>query len=207
MKLYKANHSLGMITDDIPCFDIGNTVRFGNQTTVFPEDRFCNLRPREHQLEQGLLLNFIINGLSISPDTDFADIISCKEHHQAELGRFRTQLAKLTQGFVTDKPIDVFKNEISNLYSNEFILVFDDFKAALEGSRIKSFADTLLKVSLLLVSTTGTLALLGLPVEQAVFAGAGVSVISSSISYSVDKKKTLRENPYSYLLAVKSEWA
>jgi len=33
-------------------------------------------------------------------------------------------------------------------------------------------------------------------------AGAGVSVISSLISYNVDKRTALRNSPYSYLLAV-----
>ncbi|MDR3093163.1 MAG: hypothetical protein LBU62_00785 [Bacteroidales bacterium] len=201
------DHSLGMVTDEIPCFDIGNTVRFGNQTGIVPEDRFRNRRPREHQFEQGLLLNFIISGLSISPDAELSDVVSFKDHHDAELGRFRTQLAKLTQGFSADKPIDVLQTEIGDLYRNEFVPAFEDLKAALKGVRIKWLADNFLKVSMMSAGATAVpMALLGMPVEQAIFAGAGVSVISSAISYSVDKKKALRENPYSYLLSIKQEW-
>lgn len=201
------DHSFGMVTDDIPCFNIGNTVRWGNQTTMRPEDRFRSRRPRDHQLEQGLLLNFIISGLSISPDTTLADIVSFKNHHRDELGRFRTQLTKLTQNLDGDKPIDVMQQEISDLYSNEFMPAFNDFKAALTGSRIKWFTETFLKVSLLSASATGVpMALLGMPVEQAIFAGMGVSVIASAVSYRIDKKHFLRENPYSYLLSINREW-
>lgn len=201
------DHSLGMVTNDVPCFNIGNIARLGNQTTIRPEDRFRSRRPRDHQLEQGILLNFIISGLSISPDTALTDIISFKNHHRDELGRFRTQLAKLTQNLDGNKPIDVMKQEISDLYSNEFMPAFNDFKEALASSRIKWFTETFLKVSLLSASATGVpMALLGMPVEQAIFAGMGVSVIASAVSYSIDKKHFLRENPYSYLLSINREW-
>lgn len=201
------DHSLGMITDDIPFFNIGNITKYGNQTMMHPSDYFRNKRPRDHQLEQGVLLNFIISGLSISPDTTLKDIVSFKEHHKDELGRFRTQLAKLTQGFAVDKPIAVMQQEIRDLYDNEFIPALNDFKAALKGSKIKWFTETCLKISLLSASATGVpMALLGIPVEQALFAGMGVSVIASAVSYNVDKKRFLRENPYSYLFSINREW-
>lgn len=202
------DHSLGMVTDDIPCFNIGNTVKYSNQTIIQSNDYFRHRRPRDHQLEQGMLLNFIISGLSISPDTTLTDIVSFKEHHADELGRFRTQLAKLTQNFAVDKPIAILQQEIRDLYNNEFLPALNDFKAALKGSRIKWFTETCLKVSLLSASATGVpMALLGLPVEQALFAGMGVSVIASAVSYNVDKERFLRENPYSYLLSINREWA
>lgn len=201
------DHSLGMVTNDVPCFNISNTVRFGNQTPIRPKYLFFSRRPKDHQLEQGLLLNFIIRGLSISPDTTLADIVSFKNHHRDELGRFRTQLTKLTQNLDEDRPIEVMQQEISDLYSNEFMPAFNDVKAALASSRIKWFTETFLKVSLLSASATGVpMALLGMPVEQAIFAGMGVSVIASAVSYSIDKKHILRENPYSYLLSINREW-
>lgn len=202
------DHSLGMVTDDIPCFNLGNTMKYGNQTRMRPNDYFRNRRPRDHQLEQGMLLNFIISGLSISSDTTLTDIVSFKEHHIDELKRFRTQLTKLTQNFAVDKPIAILQQEIKDLYDNEFLPALNDFKAALKGSKIKWFTETCLKVSLLSASATGVpMALLGLPVEQALFAGMGVSVIASAVSYNVDKERYLRENPYLYLLSINREWA
>ncbi|MBD5470751.1 MAG: hypothetical protein HDR19_06465 [Lachnospiraceae bacterium] len=197
------DHSLGMVTDDIPCFNMGNIIRFGNQTTIHPENRFLNMRPRDHQLEQGLLLNCIISELSISPNTSFEDIITFKNHYKDELARFRTQLAKLTQNFDLDKPIDILQQEISDLYNNEFTPAFNDFKAALTSSKIKWFTNSFLKISLLSTGATGVpMALLKMPVEQALFAGMGVSIIASTISYNVDKIDFLRNNPYSYLYMI-----
>lgn len=201
------DHSLGMITDNIPCFTIGNAARLGNQTTTRPEDRFRNRRPREHQMEQGLLLDYIIKGLSISPDTTFADIVAFKSHHRDELGRFKIQLANLTANFAVDEPIDILQQKISDVYNNEFKPAYNALKAALKSSRIKSFTESFLKISLLSTSTTSvSTTLLGMPLEQSIVAGIGVSVIASAISYNADKKKSLQENPYSYLLSINREW-
>lgn len=197
-----------MITDDASYFSMGNTAKWGNQTTVRPEAYFRDMRPKDHQLEQGLLLNYIISGLSISPDTTLPDIVSFKNHHRDELGRFRTQLSKLTQNLDGDRPIEDMQQEISDLYNNEFLPAFNDFKAALSGSRIKWLTNTFFKVSLLSCGATSvSRALLGMPLEQALFTCMGTSVISSAVSYSVDKKRFLRENPYSYLLSINREWA
>ena len=200
-----ADHSLAMVTDSPQSFYIGDTVRFGSPSTVIPDERFLNRRPREHQFAQGLLLNCIISGLSISPDASLPDIVDFKMRHAAELGRFRTELAKLTQGFSSDGPMDVLQNEISDLYSNNFVPAFDDLKAALKGFRIKWFSDNFLKVSLMSAATTGIPMAAGLSVPQALLAGAGVSLVASTIKYNVDKKDKLRANPYSYLLSAKNE--
>lgn len=197
------DYSLGMITDNAPFFDICNPIRFGKQTRVCPAENLKNSPPQNQQLAQGLLLDFIIKGISISSDTAFADIIFFKEHHQDELGRFRTQLAKLTQSVSIDKPIKIIRQEINDLYNNEFMPAYNDFIAALADSRIKYITENFLKVSALSTSATSVpIALLGLPMEQALLASMGVSVIASAVSYSINKKRFLRENPYSYLLSI-----
>lgn len=189
-------YSLGLVTDDVPSFNFCDTIRFDNKTTS----------SYNRYLDQGLLINYIINGISISPDTNFEDIVLFKKHHQDELGRFRTQLSKFIQGCKTKNSFNAIQQEISDLYVNEFMPAFDDLKKALTSSRIKWFTETFLKVSTLSVSSTSVpTALLGLPVEQAILAGVGVSVIASTISYSAHKKECLRKNPYSYLLSIKKE--
>ena len=200
------DHSLGMITDNYPCFTIGNTAKLGNQTELRPLDYTLRHRTR-HRLEQGLLLNYIIGGLSISPDTALSDVVSFKEHHKDELGRFRIQLAKLTQNFAVDTPIALMQQEVKDLYDNEFMPALNELKSALKGSRIKWLTETFLKVSLLSVGATSIPAsLLKLPTELALLAEIGLSVIASAVSYNVDKKQFLRENPYSYLFSINREW-
>ena len=47
---------------------------------------------------------------------------------------------------------------------------------------------------------------MNLPIEKAIFAGIGLSVIASVVNYRVEKRELLRNNPYSYLLSIKKEW-
>lgn len=201
------DHSLGMITDDIPCFDIGNTIRFGNQSSIYSEEHFFNRRQRDHQLEQGVLLDYIIKNISISPDTSFDELIDFKNHHKDELGLFRTQLSKLTQDFDVNKPIEIIQRDIEDLYKNEFVPAFDNFKKALRSSKIKWFSNSFFKVSLFSTSSTSVpMALLGMPIEQAIFAGIGISIITSAISYNMNKMEFLRNSPYSYLYIINKDF-
>ena len=201
------DYSLGMVTDDLSCFDLGNRSRYGNLAVDTLDDSFCTEPPNDHQFEQGLLLNFLIKDLSISPDTPLTDIVAFKNHHKDELGRFRTQLARLTQDISVDKPIAIIQQEISDLYNNEFMPAWNDFKAALKSSRIKWFSESCLKVALLSIGATSIpMTILGMQQEQAILAGVGVSVMASAISYKEERKRFLRENPYSYLLSIEREW-
>lgn len=200
------DHSLGMVTDHESCFKAGNTVKYGHRTGIRPEDRFRSRRPKDHQLEQGLLLNLIISSISISPNTNLKDLVSFRNHHKDELGRFRTQLAAFTQNFVEEKPIEIMQQEVNDLYINEFLPALNSFKAALTSSKIKWITDNLLKVSLFNASATGVpMALLGMPLKNSIFAGVGVSMMASIVSCNVDKKTLLQENPYSYLLSIERE--
>ena len=200
------NRSLAMVTDSLFSFNTENNMRLCNQATILPSyDR--SSRYRVPQIEQGLLLNFIVQGLSISPDNDLKDILSFKNRHRDELGRFKTELANLTQGLETGQSVDALREDISNLYVNRFTPAFNDFKAALKDSRIKWFSETFLKVSAVTASATGIpMALLGMPVDQAIYAGVGLSVIASTVSYNIQKREVIRNNPYSYLLSIQKEW-
>lgn len=201
------DHSLGMITDDIPCFNMSNTFRFDNHTSVYPEEFFWVKRPKDHQLEQGILLDYIIKSIAISPETSFEELIDFKNHHKDELGLFRTHLSKLTQDFDMNKPIEIIQQEIEDLYKNEFIPSFDNFKKALKSSKIKWFTNSFFKVSLFSTSSTSVpMTLLGMPVEQALFAGMGISIITSLISYNINKMESLRNSPYSYLYAINNKF-
>lgn len=196
-----------MVTDNVFFSNIGNNLRLCNQATKMPNHNVYTRRFRAPHLEQGLLLDYIIKGLSISPDTDLEDIVSFKEKHRDELGRFKIELANLTKGVESGQPLNALKEDISNKYKNEFTPAFDNFKAALNDSGIKWLTETFLKVSLTTTSATSVpMALLGMPVPQALCAGAGISVIASVISYNIQKREALRNNPYSYLLSINNQW-
>lgn len=199
------DQSIALVTDDIVSADFTSQIRLGIQAAFTVKNR--GRSHREHLYEQGLLLDLIVRGLSIVPDTSLSDVIRFKEQHKDELGLFRTQLAKLTENVSTNTSIDALQQEINDIYVNEFLPAYNNFKAALKGSGIRWIADNFLKVSLLSIGATSVPVMLGLAAPQALLAGAGVSLLASSISYSVDKKEKLRENPYSYLLATEKGFA
>ena len=200
-------HTLAMITDTNPFFTAGNSIKYGNKSCMLIDRHAIGIH-QYHDLAQGILLNYIIRGLSISPETTLDDVIQFKNHHRDELGRFKAELANLTQTYEnTNKPIDAVQNEIKDIYENQFLPAYNDLKHALSGFNIQWFTNSFLKISAISAGAAGVpVALLGLPVEQALYAGMGVSVIASLVSYNVEKRQLLRKNPYSYLLSISREW-
>ncbi len=193
------SNSIALVTDNVSSISFSDKIRYSNITPIHDFHYRRNM-PSEH-FKQGLLLDLIINDLRISPNTDLESIINFKKEHRDELGLFHTQLIKLTQGISHNQSIEVLRQEINDLYANEFLPAYNNFKRALNGSRIKWFSDNFFKISLFSTSVTSIpMAVLGLPIQQALLAGAGVSLLASTISYSVDKKQVLHDNPYSYLM-------
>ena len=194
-------NSLAMITDEIPSFSAGDTIRLGNQSNMFAE-RHSSVHNR--YLAQGVLLNCVIESISISRENTIEQILSFKNRHRDELGRFKTEIAELTKEYDDEhKPISILQREIEDLYWNRFRPSYADLKSALSSFGIKWFSNSFIKVSTISASATGVpMALLGMPVETALYAAAGLSVIASATSYVAEKRELLRKNPYSYLLSV-----
>jgi hypothetical protein len=65
--------------------------------------------------------------------------------------------------------------------------------------------DGLLRTAFLSVGSSTMLVAAGLAVPTALLAGAGLSLIVSATMYNVDKRESLRSNPYSYLLSIGRE--
>lgn len=199
-KLSELN-ALALITDEVSSFPAGNALKLGNQSNMLVNQRYVY---QNRALAQGLLLDYIIEGISISSENSIQQIVDFRDRHRDELGRFKLELAKLTEDYNdTDIPLDQLQHQIEDVYRNRFLPSYSDLKHALRGFGITWFTNSFLKISGITVSTTGVpMALLGMPIEKALFASMGLSVIAAGASYRVEKEKMLRENPYSYLLSV-----
>ena len=191
-------HSIALLTDNTLSSNLTDVARLNNQKSKI------NTKPIN--LTQGLLTNLIVESIKINPTSSLEKIIDFKRHHRDELGLFRTNLMKLTQNISKEKPIEAIKQEIQDVYKDEFLPAYHNLQKALSSSRVKWVADNFMKVTLISTSTSALLPnVLGLSVPQALFVGTGISVITSLISYNEDKRKVIRENPYSYLLAINNE--
>lgn len=198
--------NIALLTDNALSSNLSDKARLDNQIAIKGRDyNYYEERRQEKyiHLAQGLLTNLIIEGIKIKRTSSLVDIVEFKKQHKDELGLFRTNMAKLTQNVSRDLPFEAMRQQVEDIYSNEFLPAYNNFKKALKGSGIKWAADNFMKVTFF--STTATalpMTLLGLALPHALLAGVGVSLVTSAISYNEDKKEKLRNNPYSYLLAV-----
>jgi hypothetical protein len=198
--------SIALLTDNSFTSNLSDLVRLDNQIAIKGRDndfRYPLRNEKYIHLAQGLLTNVIINGIKVSNTSSLEDVINFKKRHQDELGNFRTNLAKLTKDMKKDNSFEAMKQQVADIYNDEFLPAYNDLKKSLNSAGVKWTADNFMKVSFFSTSATAIpMTLLGLSLPHALLAGAGVSIISSLVSYNVDKKEILRKNPYSYLLAV-----
>jgi Kef-type K+ transport system membrane component KefB len=90
---------------------------------------------------------------------------------------------------------------VSDIYNNEVLPATHAIKEGLSALGIKWFTENYLKVAFLSTSTTSMMAVLGLSVPQALLVGAGISLTASIILYNLEKRQSLRDNPFAYVLA------
>lgn len=197
------HRAIAPLTDNSLISNFSDLVRLDNQIAIRNYDYRPHRRDRYLNLSQGLLINMAIEGIRIAEQTSLEDVVNFKRRHQDELGLFRKNVANLTEGIPADASLGQIKQMVEDVYVNEFLPGYNGLKDALNGSGIKWAADNLMKVSFFSTSATAIPTyLLGVSVPYALLASAGVSIISSLISYNVDKRTALRNSPYSYLLAV-----
>jgi hypothetical protein len=200
--------SIALLTDNALTSNLTDKVRLDNQIAIKGRDHDFHRRHDEKyiHLAQGMLTNLIIDGVKIKNSSSLKDVVKFKKRHRDELGLFRTNIAKLTQNVSKDKPFEAMRQEVQDIYNDEFLPSYNNFKSALSGSGIKWVSDNFMKVSVVSTSATALpMALLGLALPHALIAGVGVSLITSLISYNQEKQEKLRTNPYSYLLAVNKQ--
>ena len=193
------------LTDSRNASELTIAAQLGNDPLGEVSGNQSRIRNGARHLAEGTLFDLAFRGIKISDDNSFHDILSFKRRHQDELGLFRTHLENLAGGIPDDASYEQMQQFVKDVYENQFLPGFNDLKRSLSGAGIKWIADNLMKVSFFSTGATSIpTALLGFPIPSALLAGAVVTIVSSLISYNVEKKEFLRHNPYSYYLAVNS---
>lgn len=206
-------YHLSPLTDNPNLLAFGEKSRFDILAGIgypnYLEDHSERERFRHNHLRfaQGLLIELSFKGITISDEVAFEDILFFKREHQDELGLFRTNIENLTKDIPTDASLEQIYQYVQDTYRNRFLPEYRNLQRSLRGAGIRWIAENFLKVSFYATGTTAIpTALLGLPIKSALLAGAAVSLISSAISYNVEKREALRQNPYSYLLSLPRRW-
>ncbi|AXT63085.1 hypothetical protein D1816_22965 [Aquimarina sp. AD10] len=200
---------LVLLTDNSIASKLTDKAKLDNQRKIVGRSRQWDYDRNENttlHLSQGILSNLILKGIRFSPDTKTEDIIKFKRKHKDELGLFRINLEKLVSDIPDDIPFETLQQNIKDIYTNEFEPSYNNFKKALDGFKLKWINDHVMKVAFFKTGTGALLPyLLGVTIPQALFAGIGISIVTSAISYNEAKKTMLRENPYSYLVSAEKE--
>jgi hypothetical protein len=165
----------------------------------------CRRMPRH--LAPGMLASLAIERLAVAADTPIDQLIDFRERHHDELAIFRAKVDELAASVDTDLPAEALRQRIADLHANEVAPAIANLKGALRGRRIRWMSDGLLKIAFLSAGSSTMLVAAGLAVPTALLAGAGLSLIVSGTMYNVDKRESLRTNPYAYLLSVERELA
>lgn len=193
---------LVLLTDNSFASNLTDKARLDNQRKIFGNDSH-NKRVENTtlNLSQGLLSNLAVSGIRFSPDTDIQKILKFKRAHQDELGLFRVNLEKLVSSIPNDVPLEALQQHVEDIYINEFKPSFNNFKKALNGYKFKWINDNVMKIAFFKAGTGALLPYISdMTIPQAILAGAGISLITSKVSYNQGKEKLLNENPYSYLV-------
>jgi hypothetical protein len=168
-------------------------------------DAFGPRRRMPRTLAPGLLSQLAIQRIAVDPDTPIDRLLDFRERHKDELALFRTKIEQLASAVETDLPAEALRQRVSDLYTNEVEPAIGNLKSALQGRRIRWLGDGLLKTAFLSAGSSTMLVAAGLAVPTALLAGAGLYLIVSGTMYNVDKRESLRANPYSYLLSLERE--
>ncbi len=200
---------LVLLTDNTLASNLTDKSRLDNQRKVLPRGGHWRSDDRENStlnLSQGLLSNLILKGIRFSPDSKTEKILKFKKNHQDELGLFRNTLEKLVSDIPDDLPFETLQRNVEDIYINEFKPAYHNFQKALDGFGLKWVNDHIMKVAFFKGGTGALMPyLLGATIPQALLAGAGISIVTSAISYNQEKAQMLRENPYSYLVSAEKE--
>jgi hypothetical protein len=195
--------SIALLSDNYLTSNLSDLARLNNQIAIQNVDYNGNNRRQQMlNLAPGLLVNLIIKSVKISELTEIDDLIKFKKVHSDELGLFRSNIVKLTKDIPKESTPEQIKQLVHDIYIDDFLPSYNNLKKSLDSSGIKWTADNIMKIAFFSVPATAIPMALGLSLPEALLAGVGVSLFSSVVAYNEDKKQTLRNNPYSYLLAI-----
>lgn len=170
-------------------------------------EAFGPRRRMPRHLAPGMLASLAIERMGVAADTPIDRLIDFRKRHHDELALFRAKVEELAASVDTDLPAEALRQRIMDLHANEVVPAISNLKKALEGRRIRWMSDGLLKIAFLSAGSSTMLVAAGLAVPTALLAGAGLSLIVSGTMYNVEKRESLRANPYAYLLSVQRELA
>ncbi|EHT08356.1 DUF6236 family protein [Klebsiella pasteurii] len=204
---------LGLVTESSAADQLAIAVRKGNPLEGNSARRvgrhFEASGPRRAlppELTQSLLIDLILQGISLPDNLTVHEILMFKNDHKEELSIFRREISRLTSDIPKDVPIEALRQAVANQYQVNVLPALNSLKASLKAQRWDSGINGLLKVSFFAAPSTSVAIYAGMPSAVALLVGAGISLTASVVLSSQQRNKVKIDNPYTYLLSLNNQW-
>ena len=157
-------------------------------------------------VHQGLLIDLMVQGISLPNDVSVHQLLAFKPDHQEELEVFRREVARLATDIPKDLPLEALRQALSDQHRAHVLPAMRSLKQSLRAQSWGGGLGGLLKVSFFTAAPTSAAVLAGVPGSVALAAGAGLSMMATTVLLAGQMRKTKAESPYAYLLSLEREF-
>lgn len=204
---------LGLVTESSSADQLAIAVRKGKPDGISNSRRlgshFDAYGPRRSlptDVAPSLLIDLIVQGISLPANLSATEILRFKTAHKEELMVFRREISRLTTDLPKDLPIDALRQAVSDQYTANVLPAMHSLRDSLKAQKWEAGLSGLLKISFFSAAPTSAAIYAGFPSSLALLAGAGISLTASAVSLKNQMQRTKIESPYSYLLSMERQW-
>lgn len=204
---------LGLVTESSAADQLAIAVRKGKPLGASSNPRigrhFEAFGPRRclpKDVAPGLLIDLVVQGVSLPEQISVKEIIKFKRDHKDELAVFRREVARLTTDIPKDVPVEALRQAVSDQYQANVLPAMRSLRESLKAQSWDAGFNGLLKVSFFSAAPTSAAILAGIPSSVALLAGAGISLTASAVLLANQRRRVRIESPYSYLLSMERQW-
>lgn len=204
---------LGLVTESSAADQLAIAVRKGRPLGTSGKRRigshFDASGPRHSlptDVAPSLLIDLMVQGVSLPECLSVKDILKFKKDHQEELAVFRREVARLATDLPKDVPIEALRQAVSDQYQASVLPAMHSLRESLKAQSWDTGVNGLLKASFFSAAQTSAAIFAGIPGPVALIAGVGISLTASAVLLANQRQRARIESPYSYLLSMEREW-
>lgn len=204
---------LGLVTESSAADQLAIAVRKGKPLGTTGDrrvgrqfDAFGSRRSLPTDVAPSLLIDLMVQGISLPEHLSVGEILKFKKYHAEELAVFRREISRLTADLPKEVPIEALRQAVSDQYQANVLPAMHSLRESLRAQRWEAGLSGLLKVSFFSAAPTSTAILAGIPTSIALVAGVGISLTASAVLLANQRRRTIIDSPYSYLLSMERNW-
>lgn len=195
-------HGFALATTVRQCGELADAVRAGASPQIVRDGHLQGA-----ELLDGLRIDLVMRRLRVRENASVTEILTFKEKHKKELGRFRNALAELSSG-PEEPTYEALVQHVRDFERNSLEPALSDLDEALKAVNLGAAIDGVVKVGFFsTASAIPSLLTWGISTPLATAAGGLLGGAASVVKYRMDRKATLRANPFTYLSLAQKAFA